>query len=770
MSLISSVEVLFNDCKKVNSKWNGKLKFTLDNLRYECSYDGYSDVKPGMRASITYSKTGDRVKLLNPPIECPGDDYESVLQCLVNYSSKVCNSIISGLPEQEKTKRAMSRIYSTNKISIEQGAVILECLSSNDTENNIALYMDRWCTSPTPISGYGGDYTALAEVWYERRVLSKYKLLGINTSLLPKQATIDLLDVIKRNPYVIGSPLSDCDVLMKRWNGSLNPTLREARMMFNSLNGELKTNSSCMSIVGMVVSKESIDVLRTDYEVVSIPIGSRVHTPSIQAEWEDRPECLDIIKPEGLSDSMITTSRNLDIECSIYWLLSHLNSSTFNQEMPDFFVPEDFGLDDTQLSCIRSIVHTPVSIVSGPAGVGKTRLIKEVVDHYTSNGCKVLVASLTGKAAKSLRDKVGIGMTVHKALSYHNTIDCMIFDEMSMLPADLLYEFFLTHKVKSVLMVGDHYQLHPVSGVPIFKDLIDSGSIETHELTKVYRTEYKSIMDNAMKIRSLRCDFTFDSNFIIDTRPIEEVLLDYAPPTDLNSFVILSPFRLVAEEMAKRVQSLHTRKGKSVTIASDQYFLGDRIMCLVNNYPIDVFNGEDGIVTKIVGNGMLVEYDGGNNKVGIFSIQDESDLIAALRHYSGKSGNYIAGSLFMSSINYSMRNKVLSSVPSDVADSYRKMVKSNGTGKRFTLGYGCTVHKYEGAQIDHVIFYTGGKKSGPNLLNSSMLYVAATRAIKSFRFVGEEIDMKIMATTPPPDYLSCYKKKKECDRELDPLA
>lgn len=57
--------------------------------------------------------------------------------------------------------------------------------------------------------------------------------------------------------------------------------------------------------------------------------------------------------------------------------------------------------------------------VTGPAGTGKTTIMRQVYDTLTEHGYSVALAAPTGKAAKRIRELTGIpAMTLHRLLEY----------------------------------------------------------------------------------------------------------------------------------------------------------------------------------------------------------------------------------------------------------------------------------------------------------------------------------------------------------------
>lgn len=65
-----------------------------------------------------------------------------------------------------------------------------------------------------------------------------------------------------------------------------------------------------------------------------------------------------------------------------------------------------------------------VFILKGYAGTGKTTMIKHIVDYLNEQKKQYSVMAPTGRAAKVLRDKVGSGVTIHKAI-YGKELTCI---------------------------------------------------------------------------------------------------------------------------------------------------------------------------------------------------------------------------------------------------------------------------------------------------------------------------------------------------------
>jgi nucleoside-triphosphatase THEP1 len=147
--------------------------------------------------------------------------------------------------------------------------------------------------------------------------------------------------------------------------------------------------------------------------------------------------------------------------------------------------------DDLIDKIIKGCKKNKCFFVTGPAGVGKTHLVKKVYEKLKTQGVNVVLSSTTGINALNLG-----GITVHKLFGLTNRsdmgyigymrssflfrgisirlnqIDVIIIDEVSMLRADtlelinaILQKALNNTKPfggKSIIFTGDFYQIAPV--------------------------------------------------------------------------------------------------------------------------------------------------------------------------------------------------------------------------------------------------------------------------------------------------------------------
>lgn len=161
-------------------------------------------------------------------------------------------------------------------------------------------------------------------------------------------------------------------------------------------------------------------------------------------------------------------------------------------------------LDDTQKQAIVQAVVSNVSIITGGPGVGKTSLLRSIVELYRGNKRMSLCAP-SGRAARRLSDSTDHeASTIHKLLearicatggsifmrNKQNPLACeiLICDEATMMDLQL-FEALLDALPEDckIILVGDVDQLPSVGPGCVFKDLIDSNRFSTIRLSKIYR-------------------------------------------------------------------------------------------------------------------------------------------------------------------------------------------------------------------------------------------------------------------------------------------
>ena len=305
-------------------------------------------------------------------------------------------------------------------------------------------------------------------------------------------------------------------------------------------------------------------------------------------------------------------------------------------------VEEELGIqyDTIQKQAICDAIQNKVFILTGGPGTGKTTVINGIIAVYAllegldlrkKSNLPILLAAPTGRAARRMNELTGLpSATIHRHLGMtgdddtshledYLDADFIIVDEFSMVDTWLANQLFSNISSNSkILIVGDSDQLPSVSPGQVLADLLQISSIPQTRLERIYRqSEESTIVTLASQIRQgiLPADFTQKkadrSYFEIASNHIPatiEKILDAAirsgiPARDIQ---VLAPmYRGVAgiDAINQLMQELLNplQKGQISFEASQfHYRTGDKIIHLVNDAEVNVFNGDLGYITDLI--------------------------------------------------------------------------------------------------------------------------------------------------------------------------
>lgn len=300
----------------------------------------------------------------------------------------------------------------------------------------------------------------------------------------------------------------------------------------------------------------------------------------------------------------------------------------------------------SQKEAIEKALVSPMFILTGGPGTGKTTVLNGIVSLYSElNGLSldvneyrdepfpVLLAAPTGRAAKRMNDTTGLpSSTIHRLLGLNGRENAntepadrelegslLIVDEMSMV--DTWLANMLLRAVPEgmqIIIVGDKNQLPSVGPGQVLHDLLDAGQIPKLELNEIYRQgNDSSIIPLAHQVKDgyLPQDFTKnqkDRSFIpCRSYQIEPVIRQIAEKAKAKGYSaqdvqVLAPmYRGPAGINALNVMMQEifnpndTGRRKEVVFNEKTYRIGDKVLQLVNNPELNVFNGDMGEITGI---------------------------------------------------------------------------------------------------------------------------------------------------------------------------
>lgn len=298
-----------------------------------------------------------------------------------------------------------------------------------------------------------------------------------------------------------------------------------------------------------------------------------------------------------------------------------------------------------QRQALERSLASKFSIITGGPGVGKTTIIRALVEIYGRMKLRVVLAAPTGRAAKRMTESVGASaQTIHRLLKWNPVTnrfsfdaenrlegDVFIFDETSMIDIGLAADLFSAlpdHAV--VVWVGDTDQLPSVGAGSVLGDLIKSGVVSATKLDFIFRQDTSGlIVTNAhhvnagepLEVRSGDTDFYFmriEDPALCVQRAIEFMTTRIPRKfgmDPLRDVQILTPMRrnaLGTENLNVEIQKALNPTGPALVRGGTIFRVGDRVMQLRNNYDKDVYNGDVGFVKGVDADArsLVVAFDG----------------------------------------------------------------------------------------------------------------------------------------------------------------
>lgn len=450
------------------------------------------------------------------------------------------------------------------------------------------------------------------------------------------------------------------------------------------------------------------------------------------------PECYEVYqsiiekqKHNGLflhfEDDLIGLQEYYDTEYEVVNILKHLNSINsyfsidFEAGRQRAENAQSFKFTDEQIECLKQCCQGNVVLISGGAGVGKSTILRGIVNIYQKYS--IACCALSAKAAQRIKEATGHdAMTIHRLLGYDGRkfkfdvnaklpYNVLIIDEASMINTSLFYHLLCAvNEGTKVIVCGDDGQLPPIGYGNSFHDLLNLDLFNSCKLTKIMRQAAKSgVIVDAWQIRNNKNPLQRYEHKIVRGelgdmtymfRTNREAMRDLAINLFFKSIengsvedtVIITPCKqnrvnctqeinnIILDRLIPDDGKLSARYGQKV------FRVGTRVMQIVNDYKNNVYNGEMGYVDKI------------------YHAHDNNGKYLCIDIAFGDDGQKVV--------------------------SYKQSELCN-----IELAYCLTVHKMQGSGVKNVIVLIDNTHF--KLLDSCLLYTGLTRTIKKCLLIAE---------------------------------
>ena len=301
-----------------------------------------------------------------------------------------------------------------------------------------------------------------------------------------------------------------------------------------------------------------------------------------------------------------------------------------------------------QREALRRAATSKVLVVTGGPGVGKTTLVRGILEVFAGRGLRCALCAPTGRAAKRLTETTGReARTIHRLLEFEPALggfkrdrdnrldhDLLVVDEASMVDVVLMNQLLRAVPDRAcVVFVGDVDQLPSVGPGLVLSDLIASGVVPVVRLTEIFRQAGQSwIVRAAHQVNQGRLPETApagtgDFYFIEVSEPatvVERIItmvreriparygLD--PFRDIQVLTPMNRSELGTQALNTRLQGVLNPPGDKPGVERFgwTFRVGDKVLQTQNNYQKEVFNGDIGRVVDVneTEREVVVEFEG----------------------------------------------------------------------------------------------------------------------------------------------------------------
>ncbi len=580
------------------------------------------------------------------------------------------------------------------------------------------------------------------EVWQMVGYLDKFGIGPQSAETIYKKLGVNAIEEIQANPYIL------VDLVNKVNFNQIDKMALDIGMEYNNekrIRSGIKhaltlasNNGHCTVLYENLIkfANDLLGVKQEEIEDVLINMKAKKDLVIEERNGEEWVYLMPYYKAEkNIAEKLIQLDEYKNIK----------QIDRFEKELDVFEKKSNIELSEEQLEAIRAINDHNVCVITGGPGTGKTTIIRTIIDLYKHNEMKPVLCAPTGRAAKRMTETTGEeAKTLHRVLEIGSIVsddtqnintdfqvapidaDIIIVDEMSMVDVFLMnYLCKAIYNGTKLVLVGDIDQLPSVGPGNVLRDIIESDTITTITLNKIFRQAAKSKIvvnshrtnngENFITKEEAKDNDYLEDFFFIDENNQSKIryqvislsgerLKKYGDYDFFKNIQIITPTKkgdLGTKELNHLLQEAinpYSEDKKEKKFGDSIFREGDRIMQIKNNYDIywekrnpiyetgsGVFNGEFGTIKQI------------NEQEKNIKIQFDDEKV--------------------------------------VWYQFNEL-------EQIDLAYAITVHKAQGSEFDVVIMVVG--QSAPMLLTRNLLYTGMTRAKKMLIIIGNKNTIDFM--------------------------
>lgn len=318
-------------------------------------------------------------------------------------------------------------------------------------------------------------------------------------------------------------------------------------------------------------------------------------------------------------------------------------------------------LSKKQEAAVQTAFASPVSLITGSPGTGKTTVLKMIlaVDRMLHPGDQVLLMAPTGRASRRMAESTGFAnaKTMHSSLGLLSEEDTdsrtdrskpldaglVIVDEFSMVDMWLAKQFFTRIRQGTrLVLVGDADQLPSVGAGNVFRELIACGQIPVTVLDRLFRQAGDSLIAyNAKQINEGSTRLCYGRDFVFlnaesqeeTARILQEQYRREIAAHGVAQVQILSPFRTEGAAGANNLNAAlretvnpFRAQEEEIPFGTKTFRIGDRVMQTRNTRK--AFNGDLGFIRSVQdtpdGREICIAFDDGRQEV--YSMEELADI------------------------------------------------------------------------------------------------------------------------------------------------